>query len=270
MHKEFTEENFSTIILTGTIIVIIIVAFVILLSVLFTAKKNKLLQEKQIMKTQFNQALLQTQIEIQEQTLKTISAEIHDNVGQVLSLAKLNLNTFNTITDEPTQTKISDTKNLVAKAINDLRNLSRSLYGDKIADLGLPDAISNEFKILENSGQYNTALKIIGESYKLDPQKQMVLFRIVQEAMNNTIKHARAKNIQVTLDYKPELFTLTIADDGTGFDPSSLLSLQTGIGLKSMQNRAALIGGQLTIHSSENTGTTLSIVLPITLKSLNP
>ena len=228
-----------------------------------------MLLEKEILNKNYKEALLRTQIEIQEQTLKTISAEIHDNVGQVLSLAKLNLNTFNTITDEPTQNKISDTKNLVAKAINDLRNLSRSLYGDKIADLGLPDAISNEFKILENSGQYNTVLKIIGESYKLDPQKQMVLFRIVQEAMNNTIKHARAKNIRVTLDYKPELFSLTIADDGTGFDASSLLGNQTGIGLKSMQNRATLIGGKLYIDSLPDNGSRISIELP-NPQPLNP
>ena len=213
------------------------------------------------MKSQFQQELLRTQIEIQEQTLKTISEEIHDNVGQVLSLAKLNLNTFTTVTDERTRIKISDTKDLVAKAINDLRNLSRSLYGDKIAELGLPDAISNELRILENSGQYKTVLKITGESYKLDPQKQMVLFRIVQEAMNNSIKHAKAKNISVLLNYQPEMFTLTIEDDGAGFDMAALHSNQTGIGLKSMQNRAALIGAKFEIISSLGKGTKISIDL---------
>src|SRR5436190_6753911 len=106
MFKETGEENLTTLILFGTIIVIVFVAFVILLSYLFTARKNKLIQEKQLMKTQFEQELLQTQIEIQEQTLKTISQEIHDNIGQVLSLAKLNLNTVNNVTDKNALSKI--------------------------------------------------------------------------------------------------------------------------------------------------------------------
>jgi len=96
------------------------------------------------MKSQFEQELLQTQIEIQEQTLKTISQEIHDNVGQVLSLAKLNLNTF----EANPEGKLKNTKELVSKAINDLRDLSRSLHGEKIGEIGLQEAIVNELKIL--------------------------------------------------------------------------------------------------------------------------
>ena len=213
------------------------------------------------MQSQFHQTLLQTQLEIQEQTLKTISEEIHDNIGQVLSLVKLNLNTFNTGTEEFKQIKVTDTRNLVAKAINDLRNLSRSLYGDKVTELGLPDAIANELSILEHSGQYKTELKINGNAYKLDPQKQIVLFRIVQESINNAIKHAKAKNINIQLDYRPEMFTLTIEDDGTGFDMATLQSGLTGIGLKSMQNRATLIGGKIVFNSAVNDGTKIIISL---------
>ena len=256
-------KEILTAIILGSVLVMFLIIFVIIVIIRFKLRQQKHFQEKQFMQTKFQQELLQTQLEIQEQTLKTISEEIHDNVGQVLSLAKLNLNTFNTITDEPTQLKIADTKNLVSKAINDLRNLSRSLYGDKITELGLPDAIANELKVLENSGQYKTGLKITGGQYKLEPQKQMVIFRIVQEAMNNTLKHAKAKNINVQLDYQPGLFTLLIEDDGIGFDTTTLQSTQTGIGLKSMQNRAALIGGKFLIDSSTNSGTKIIITLAI-------
>jgi len=89
MFKEIGEESLTTLVLLGSIIFIVLVAFVVLLSYLFTTKKNKLLREKQLMQTQFQQELLQTQLEIQEQTLKTISQEIHDNIGQVLSVIKL-------------------------------------------------------------------------------------------------------------------------------------------------------------------------------------
>ena len=218
------------------------------------------------MKTQFEQALLQTQLEIQEQTLKTISEEIHDNVGQVLSLVKLNLNTVGHLPDERAQAKITRTKELVSKAINDLRDLSRSLHGEKIGEIGLQDAIANELRIIQNTGQFETDIQIKGQSYKLDPQKEMVLYRIVQEALHNSIKHAKSLKLQVELDYQPELFILTITDDGTGFDPGALPGSQTGIGLKSMQNRAALIGGTFSILSSEKNGTSISIVIPATIK----
>lgn len=220
------------------------------------------------MKTQFEQELLQTQLEIQEQTLKTISEEIHDNVGQVLSLAKLNLNTVGNITDQNVQSKIDNTKDLVSKAINDLRDLSRSLHGEKIGEIGLQDAIANELRVIKNTGQFETGLKINGKFYPLDPQKEMVLYRIVQEALHNSIKHAKASDLQVQLNYQPDVFTLTITDNGTGFYPETLHASQTGIGLKNMQNRAIIIGGEFSINSSKNKGTSISIELP-NLKPLN-
>ncbi len=268
MFKEIGEENLTTLIILGTIIVIIFVAFVVLLSYLFTTRKNKLIQEKQLMKTQFEQELLQTQLEIQEQTLKTISEEIHDNVGQVLSLVKLNLNTVGNLNDEQAQSKIGKTKELVSKAINDLRDLSRSLHGERIGEIGLQEAIANELKIVQNTGQFKTDLQCTGQPYKLDPQKEMVLFRIVQEALHNAVKHSNATHLNVLMNYNAGNFTLSISDDGNGFNLEQLQASQAGIGLKSMQNRAALIGGQFSLQSSKNNGTSISIQLPTTNHNL--
>ena len=205
-------------------------------------------------KSIFKQQLLQTQLEIQEQTLKNISEEIHDNVGQVLSLAKLNLFTFEN-SNEP---KLQDTKNLVSKAINDLRNLSRSMHGDVIAELGLQQSIANELSIIQNTRQFITKLNFSGIAYKLDQQKEMVLFRIVQEALNNCIKYSKAQHITVQMNYETGCFLLTVADDGIGFGTQS----NSGIGLKSMQNRATLIGAVFEINSSNEKGTSIIITLP--------
>ena len=243
------------------VIFLIVIVFVFSFFAVFRKRQSKNIIDKKDMQSKHEQALLQTQIEIQEQTLKTISQEIHDNVGQVLSLAKLNLGTFETMESEANQVKINDTKQLVSKAINDLRDLSRSLHGDKIAELGLQDSVANELKILQNTGQYQTALYITGDNYKLEEQKEMVLFRIVQESLNNAIKHAKAKNININIAYQPELFSLIISDDGSGFDPGALQSAETGIGLKSMQNRAALIGAAFTLNSQNGNGTTITIEL---------
>jgi two-component system, NarL family, sensor kinase len=250
------EKNETTILIyTFTIILLALGVFLLLFYFLFKKKQKT----HKIKITELNEALLQTQIEIQEQTLKNVSQEIHDNIGQVLSLAKLNLNTFSNIEGTDNQKKMLATKELVSKAINDLRDLARSMHGEKIAEVGLQNAVDHELKILENTGQFKTHLTITGEPYKLKPQIQMVIFRILQEALHNEIKHSKAKNIFVHFSYDIAAFTLTLKDDGIGFNMDKLDAGKTGIGLKSMKNRAALIGGEFSLLSSENNGTTISI-----------
>ena len=248
-------------IIVVVLFIFLIVVFVVLFVFIYHRRQRKNQREKALLHAQFQQEVVKTQIEIQSQTLQTISQEIHDNVGQVLSLAKLNLGTIEDTESAFNQTKINDTKKLVSKAINDLRDLSRSLYGNKIAELGLADAIDNELKILQNSGQFKTSFKKTGESFKLDPQKEMVIYRMLQECLNNAIKHSRAQNIDVVLKYEPGLFMLTLADDGIGFSAAAVQQPQPGMGLKSIQNRAAMIGGKLSITSLPGKGTAVSVYL---------
>ena len=132
------------------------------------------------------------------------------------------------------------------------------MHGDIIAQLGLQQSIANELSIIENTRQFITKLNVSGIAHKLDQQKEMVLFRIVQEALNNCIKYSKAQHITVQMNYETEFFLLTVADDGIGFDTHNT----SGIGLKSMQNRAALIGAVFEITSSNEKGTNLSITLP--------
>ena len=256
---EISELEF--VIIFGFFLFALLVLFAILF--LITSYKRKQNHKEQLNKLTYqkHQAILQTQIEIQEQTLKNISQEIHDNIGQVLTLAKLNLNTLPATANAASQIKIDDTRQLITKALRDLRDLSRSMHGDKIAELGLQQAIADELKILQNSGQFTTRLQVAGDTYKLEPQKEMVIFRMVQESLNNAIKHSRAKNIEVSLQYTPAVFNLCIADDGMGFNPVTLQSAETGIGLKNMLNRATLIGANFLIDSNANHGTTITIAL---------
>ncbi|MEO8768773.1 MAG: ATP-binding protein [Ferruginibacter sp.] len=240
---------------TFAIILIVLGIFLLLFYFLFKQKQKT----HQLKIAALNEQLLKTEIEIQEHTLRNVSQEIHDNIGQVLSLAKLNLGTFNKLEDEENQTKLLNTKELVSKAINDLRDLTRSMHGEKIAEIGLQKAVDHELKILQNTGQFQTHMNVVGESFDLAPQSQMVIFRIMQEALHNEIKHSKAKNIFVEFNFDESAFTLTLRDDGVGFNLEKMNADETGIGLKSMKNRASLIGGDFSIHSSENKGTTIII-----------
>lgn len=252
-------EKIIIIVVAVTALILFFAVIIILYALAYQKRRNRYFKERQEMELHFQSAILQTQVEIQEQTLKNIAQEIHDNIGQVLILAKLNLNTFPSIADEAVSSKVNDTKHLVSKAINDLRDLSRSLHGEKISEVGLHESIGNELRILQNTGLYKTQLHLTGTKYRMTPQKEMVLFRIVQESVNNAIKHAHAKTIEISLLYEPAVFRLLVKDDGNGFEESLLEEAKTGIGLKNMKNRAVLIGGKLHITSSPGKGTGIEV-----------
>lgn len=246
-------------ILSFTFAIVLVALGVFLILFYFLFKKKQQAHRMKIIA--LNEELLKTEIEIQEQTLRNVGEEIHDNIGQILSLAKLNLGTIN-VQDDENRLKLKDTRELVSKAIIDLRDLAKSMHGEKIAEIGIKNAVDHELKIIQNTGKFETHLSISGDQFPLKPQLQMVLFRIIQEALHNEIKHSKAKNIHIGFNYGPKTFSLTLKDDGVGFDVEKLDGTQTGIGLRSMKNRASLIGGEFFIHSYENKGTTIEIRIP--------
>jgi signal transduction histidine kinase len=261
-------------IITGivvTIIVFLLAGFFILVLVAYiNRRKKKHMEEKQMMQSSFHQELLQTQLEIQEQTLKTISQEIHDNIGQVLSLAKLNLNTIDITRKDDLLEKIDSSKQLVSKAIQDLRDLSKSLNTDNIAAIGLLRAIGYELDMIRKAGEHKTSLEIMGNAIRPDPQKELIVFRIVQELLNNIIKHAAATNIKVEAHYTNTELELIISDDGKGFNLESMNKEDNngsgqGLGIRNMHNRARLIGAGFSMQSLEGQGTTVKLKLPVNM-----
>lgn len=214
----------------------------------------------------YQQELLRSQLEIQERTLKNIAQEIHDNIGQTLSLVKLNLNTLDPAKPNWEEKKHMS-KNLVGKAIQDLRNLSKTLHSDTILAAGLFKAIEYELSIIEASGAGHTSLQISGEPLRLHADKELILFRIVQEALNNIIKHAKATLISVKIWADESTLYLLVADDGTGFDPAPQKEgMDGGSGLRNMCSRAQLIGGSCKVRSAANKGTQIELHIPYTCK----
>ncbi len=217
------------------------------------------------MKSSFEKELLNSQLEIQEQTLKNISQEIHDNIGQALTLAKLNLNMMSLENPVQLVQKIGNSKELVSKAINDLRDLSRSLNTDYVEEMGLLRSVEYELEMISKSGTLQTQLQITGQVYRFDRQKELITFRIVQEVLNNIVKHARADSIEVRANYTGDKMELIITDDGEGVDLSPLNRNDHsgfGLGIRNMHNRASLIGADFKIMSTIGKGTSVHLILP--------
>ncbi|MDX2046132.1 MAG: sensor histidine kinase [Chitinophagaceae bacterium] len=260
-----TNQDLIIVVFAATLVFVILAFFAVLFLLIHKKKQKRSFQEKLQLQSQFSQTLLQSQLEIQEQTLKNISQEIHDNIGQALSLAKLNLNTMSL--DEPDKLlqKIGNSKELVSKAIVDLRDLSRSLNTDYVEEMGLIRSVEYELEMIRKSGTLQTRLEITGQVYRFDKQKELITFRIVQEVLNNIIKHAKAYNINVHAGYSSGRLELTITDDGQGVDLTPLNENNGdnfGLGIRNMHNRAKLIGAAFSMSSAIGKGTEVKISLP--------
>jgi signal transduction histidine kinase len=216
------------------------------------------------LKYTYEQTLLYSKLEIQEETLRTISQEIQNNIGQVLSLIKLQLNTLPVSEKEENIEAISFTKDLAGQAINDLRRLSRSLFPDRVTELGLEESIRQELEIVEKKKHpLETKLSIKNSPYKISAQAQTILFRMVQEAVSNIIKHASASKVEVIIDYDPLCFSLLVQDNGIGITAKTNVDFNSeGEGLKTMQSRSAVIGASFNLEETAGGGTTVKISVP--------
>ena len=219
-------------------------------------------RENEQLKVMFQQELLKTQMEIQEQTFKTISQEIHDNIGQMLSLAKMNLSKFE-IDRENSDEAVLSAKNLVSHAVSSLRDLSKTLNTETIATIGLLKSIELELQLVEKTAGIKTAIEINGPQQRLEPQKELIVYRIVQESLHNSIKHALPKNLNVQANFVDSILHLSICDDGAGFDYSGISG--HGSGLRNMQSRSKLIGADWNIESSPGNGTKIILTIPIAI-----
>ncbi len=260
--EETLPEELRQLFWVGVGIFICLGLFIILFVLLFNARKNRLLREKLQMESAFEQVLLQTRVEIQEETLKNVSHEIHDNVGQVLSLAKLHLNSMHLVTTAHTPDKIEAAIELVSKAISDLRTLSRTINGNNILGKGFDVSVAALVESLNHLDNMSGIYLLEGKPVKLDPKKELVLFRIVQEAINNAVKHSKAKHITAHLSYAGSICKLCVEDDGLGFDPASPALVNLSSGLINMEERAKMIGASFKLTSIVNSGTSIIIQIP--------
>lgn len=249
------QENILITIVVASVFFVLIGSFLLMLLFVFQRRQRKNKQEKEELKNRYERTLLKTQLEIQEQAFSYISQEIHDNIGQVLSLVRLNLNTFGySFSDE----KLTQTDDLLGKAIKDLRDLSHNLINNRIHHIGIIEAIRQLLFSLEKTGQYKTSFVASDHFHILDVNTDIILYRMIQEIINNIIKHASATVIDVAITYESDITVIKISDNGIGFD-TAVLKENAGIGLQNIANRARTINASVDIVSALGHGTTITL-----------
>jgi two-component system, NarL family, sensor kinase len=244
----------------ASLLLILLLGFLLFILLLQRRKSNRYIREREILKNEFSEQLLKSQLEIQEQSFNIVSMEIHDNVGQTLSLLNVQLNIIDQkeILDK---VMLSDAKDSVRKAMVDLRDIAKSLSTDRIHHSSLSEMTAHELKRINQTGVMKGFFRIAGEEQPIQGERKLILFRIIQECFQNIIKHSSAKNVYVNFAYKEEHLEIDINDDGKGFDMDSLLPVDgKGLGLQNIIKRAAVINGEAKIESSVNRGTTVAII----------
>jgi two-component system NarL family sensor kinase len=256
------QELKVTIFFLFTILFLILIIAIIALLV-YSFKKNQALyieNEKNLISEHQTQ-LIRSRLEIHESTLTEISREIHDNINLSLTLAKLQLNTIPWTNKELSEQMIQSSAELIGKSINDLSNLSRSLNADLIASQGLVNALQDEVNRIKETAKINIHLNVLGDSRFLEAANELIIFRIIQEAFQNIIKHANARNVNCVLHYYQTELVIQINDDGVGL-PERKVDRKT-LGLENMHARAKFLQGSIVINGENDKGVNITLRIPL-------
>lgn len=240
---------------------VIITSLVVIFFIVFQKRKNKLLLDKIKQQQAFEEEIAQAQTEIQEQTLKNIGWELHDNVGQLLSFASMQLSILKMQVADDVKDKFKDTTEALKNSLSEVRALSKTLNNEVVLNIGFEKSITNELNRLKKMKFASAELRTVGDKIDFANRKhEIIIFRILQEFLSNSVKYSEAENLVITIEYQTENLKIIATDDGRGFDMNDI---EKGSGLINMKSRASLINAEFELSSKPNEGVQLILDYPI-------
>lgn len=248
--------DIETIYLFSTGLVIVISLIMIFVYIFFSRKKSEFLLDRQKKEAQFEQELSLAIVEMKETTLSYIGQELHDDLGQKMSVAKLMIN--HGLEDKNGNQKeiLIEINEIIGESIRDIRSLSKSFITEQIENLGLIKSIQKEVSRIDRLNLIDIKFEHNVESTKIESKDGLILFRIIQESINNALKHARAKTMYISLQDLPNSVEIILKDDGIGFE---IETEKKGSGLLSMQKRAKIINTDFEVKTAAGKGTEIII-----------
>jgi signal transduction histidine kinase len=210
------------------------------------------------------QEMSQQVLTAHEAERKRIARELHDDTAQALTSILIRLRLLErTAEDEQVLQNVEELRELTASALDSVRRMAMDLRPASLDDLGLVPALESYADKFSQNWPVTVAVQAEGIRRRLPRDVELVLYRIVQEALTNIGKHSSARKATVVLRRRHNQVTLVVEDDGQGFDPENVQSSGTGLGLFGMRERLALVGGQLELESTRDVGTRIRAVVPL-------
>jgi PAS domain S-box-containing protein len=205
--------------------------------------------------------------EVQEEERRHLARELHDEIGQALTAAKINLQSVTGDNGSATFERLQETTAILDQLLGQIRQISLYLRPSMLDDLGLVPALRSLMDQQGRRASVEMRLSVDNLPESFDAKIQTICFRIAQEAITNALRHARAGRIDVNLRREGANLRLVIHDDGIGFDAESAHAQTAGLGLIGIKERAALVGGRAEIISAPNKGTTIEVSVPFTFRT---
>jgi signal transduction histidine kinase len=256
--EQFNPNDFLTPLITGTIVVVVLTIFIIY----FVIIHHKVLQKFNWERQNFEQELLQTKIEIRDSTLDLVASELHDNIGQIAALLKINLSMLSKNLEGENQTNVEDAITLTRQMITDIKSLSFNIKGEKRDTIDLIKSITNDVERINKIGYLSLNFSCDSVLPMLKQEVEIFLYRMAQEILNNILQHSQATEAFINIISQKEEVELIFSDNGKGFEPESLNLLPSGqkrFGIANLRKRCEILGATFNIESKINSGTTISI-----------
>lgn len=251
--------NFSDtdlLIIVTTFVILTVVLMMVSVYGIFIKKKSALLLDQQRQVALYDQELAIAQVEIKEQTLNYIGQELHDDLGQKLSVARLMTNKISSPSNADEKEIAMEINSLLGECIQDIRNLSKVFITKQVEYFGFVESLEREVFRIKRLNLLEVDYEINNHDLDINSDHALILFRIVQECITNVIKHSKSKKIELKVVETPNNIRIFVNDNGVGFESNIK---NDGSGLQNMKSRANIINAEFHIDSVLNKGTKIKI-----------
>lgn len=250
------EKLIVPIVASGLVFLFIATAFVLFL-LYFYQQRDRAQRERLSREMEYERQIADQRHEVQKDTLRTVGRELHDSIGQMLTVARIQIASRGKV--NPSE-ELDTAHEMVLRSAQEVRELAHTLSNIGAKEFNLRAAMLADINRLNRMNEIQAKFEMDSGPVRLSSDLQFITYRIFQETLNNILKHAEASSVTVKVVESTDDFRMWIRDDGKGFDPAQA---NNGIGLRHMHERAALINAALHVRSDLGKGCTVELTIPL-------
>jgi signal transduction histidine kinase len=257
-----TSYDFLLIFSIATVAMLLLAGSIVIFMVFYQKKMIQEQLKRQSLEFDYQQRMMQAELQSQESERRKLAADLHDSIGGMLSTIRVGLTTMGKLLPEPAS--IDETKKMLDDTITSVRRISRDLMPSTLEKFGLIHAVKELCERFQGTSKIRIEFLEQGEATAMEPQRQLMIFRVVQELLNNAVKHAQATRIIVSISVNDRVH-VSVEDDGIGFNAEELKYDKhgsKGLGLFNIENRTRLLSGILEFEKGRSRGSKTTLTLP--------
>ncbi|MEN9549916.1 MAG: hypothetical protein RIR12_2507 [Bacteroidota bacterium] len=248
-HLQISSSSLTAVLILGSVGMLVLTMGLVSFLVMHQRRVLRFNKEMQEVEVAHQRTLLEASVRLQEEERQRIAADLHDDAGPLLATVRLYLNENLVNLDKASQIQsVFQAKQIIDDTILLIRNMSHNLMPPTLKNFGLESAVADLFQKITGSGSINASCRFHDYKERLKEEKELILFRIIQELINNIIKHSNSSFIHLTQNIQEDKFFIRLHHDGKGIlqaDFDRLNKASTGLGLKNISSRMSLINGKI-------------------------